>query len=203
MKLRIWTFVFVFAMSAAAQKRPLTHQDYDSWRSIQNPHLSADGVYLGYALFPQEGDGEFVVRNLKTGKEWRESIGARPPAPPPNRATLNPEDPPPPPPGVTVAFSRDGRTVVFSTFPPKADVDKAHKEKKKPEDMAKNGMVILDLASGKAQRVERVRSFQVPEAGDGLVAYLHLRESESASKTRQEFGGDLVLKRLSDGNERI
>ena len=78
MKLATWTSIIVFSLSLSAQKRPLTHQDYDSWRSIQNPHLSADGVYLGYALFPQEGDGEFVVRNLKTGKEWRESIGARP-----------------------------------------------------------------------------------------------------------------------------
>src|SRR5262245_55806423 len=58
MKLRTWALVIVFSLGAAAQKRPLTHEDYDSWRSIQNPHLSADGIYLGYALFPQEGDGE-------------------------------------------------------------------------------------------------------------------------------------------------
>src|SRR5260370_12430315 len=209
MKPRIWTLVFVLTLSAAAHKRALTHQDYDSWRSIQNPHLSADGVYLGYALFPQEGDGEFVARNLKTGKEWREPIGARPPAPPPNRATLNPEEAPPPPPGITVAFSRDGRTVVFSTFPAKADVEKAHKEKKKPEEMPTNGVAILDLANGKAFRADRVRSFQVTEDGDGWVAYLKFREDDPAAKPpagegrRAEYGGDLVLRRLTDGNERV
>jgi len=179
MQLRTLALAAIFTFSAFAQKRPLTHQDYDSWRSIQSTHLSADGVYLGYALFPQEGDGEFVLRNLKTGKEWRESIGARPPAAPPNRATQNPDDPPPPPPTIIVAFSKDSRTVVFSTFPPKAEIDKAHKEKKKPEEMPKNGMVIMDIASGKADRVARVKSFQVTEDGDGFVAYLKVREDET------------------------
>jgi hypothetical protein len=131
MELRTLALAAIFTFSAFAQKRPLTHQDYDSWRSIQSTHLSADGAYLGYALFPQEGDGEFVLRNLKTGKEWRESIGARPPAAPANRALQNPDDPPPPPPSIIVAFSKDSRTVVFSTFPPKTEIDKAHKEKKR------------------------------------------------------------------------
>ena len=74
-------------------------------------------------------------------------------APPISRRSLAP---PPPPPSITVAFSRDSRTVVFSTFPTKAEVDKAHKEKKKPEEMPKNGLVILDIASGKADRIARV-----------------------------------------------
>src|SRR5258707_12912987 len=119
MHLRTLAFAAIFTFSVFAQKRPLTHQDYDSWRSIQSTHLSADGAYLGYALFPQDGDGEFVLRNLKTGKEWREPVGARPPAPPPNRASLNPEEPPPQRPSITVAFSKDSRVVGFSTFPPK------------------------------------------------------------------------------------
>jgi dipeptidyl aminopeptidase/acylaminoacyl peptidase len=207
MQLRTLAFAALFTCSALAQKRPITHQDYDSWRSIQSTHLSADGAYLGYALFPQEGDGEFVLRNLKTGKEWRESIGARPPAAPPNRATQNPDDPPPPPPSIIVGFSNDNRTVVFSTFPPKAEIDKAHKEKKKPEEMPKNGMVIMDIVSGKADRIARVKSFQVPDDGDGVVAYLKLRDDDSAKpapqeRRRVEYGGDLVLRKLSDGSER-
>jgi hypothetical protein len=87
MHLRSLALTAILTFSALAQKRPLTHQDYDSWRSIQSTHLSADGAYLAYALFPQEGDGEFVLRNLKTGKELRESIGARPAPPAVNRAS--------------------------------------------------------------------------------------------------------------------
>ena len=43
----------------------------------------------------------------------------------PDTAAVPEEGPPPPPRGVTVAFSSDSRTVVFSTFPSKAETDKA------------------------------------------------------------------------------
>src|SRR5207244_248390 len=41
-----------------ATKRALTHNDYDSWKSIQSQKLSRDGKFLVYALTPQDGDGE-------------------------------------------------------------------------------------------------------------------------------------------------
>ncbi|HEX8183102.1 MAG TPA: hypothetical protein VF747_00075, partial [Blastocatellia bacterium] len=44
----------IFAQQPA-QKRPLTHADYDSWRSIQGQTLSNDGKFLAYALVPQDG----------------------------------------------------------------------------------------------------------------------------------------------------
>jgi hypothetical protein len=56
---------------AAPAKRPITHDVYDAWQSIQGTKLSADGVWLAYALTPQDGDGELVVRNLKTNAEIR------------------------------------------------------------------------------------------------------------------------------------
>jgi len=65
-------------VSFAQGKRPLNHGDYDGWRSIVGQRLSNDGKFLVYGLFPQEGDGEVVVRNLVTGKEQREPAGVRP-----------------------------------------------------------------------------------------------------------------------------
>ena len=59
-------------VSLAQGKRPLNHGDYDGWRSIVGQRLSNDGKFLVYGLFPQEGDGEVVIRNLVTGKEQRE-----------------------------------------------------------------------------------------------------------------------------------
>ncbi|HET9785635.1 MAG TPA: hypothetical protein VFP47_00790, partial [Pyrinomonadaceae bacterium] len=56
---------------AQQTKRPLTHSDYDSWRTIQTPQLSRDGKFVAYAFLPQDGDGEIVVRNVASGNEWR------------------------------------------------------------------------------------------------------------------------------------
>ena len=217
---------------AQTVKRPLNHHDYDGWRSIAGQRLSADGRFLAYSVFPQEGDGEVVIRNLVTGKDQHEAVGTRPLAEP---AAVPEEGPPPPPRSVTLAFSADSRTLVFSTFPAKAETDKARKEKKTLSQMPKEGMVIVDLASGKATRIERVRSFQLPEKAAGFLAYLREGPDAPAAANqpakpeggdseadqqggrggrgggagggagrgpRPEFGSDLVIRNLADSTER-
>ena len=155
----------------SAAKRPLTHRDYDSWRAIQSQALSRDGKYLAYALFPQEGDGQLVVRNLATGKELHENAGT----PPPPRENADPEGPPPdltPGAGMRIIFTHDSRFAIAVAFPPKTETEKATKERKRPEEMPHNGMLIVDLAGMSASRVPEVTSFQVPEAGESFLAYL-------------------------------
>src|SRR5512142_1055496 len=108
--------LLVCACCALAQnKRPITHKDYDGWQNIQNQALSPDGKFVAYGLFPQEGDGVGVVRNLQTGAEWREAAGAKPEPPKPNFAAT--EDEPPRMPRIIIAFTPDNKWVVFSTFP--------------------------------------------------------------------------------------
>jgi dipeptidyl aminopeptidase/acylaminoacyl peptidase len=154
-------------------KRPLTHKDYDSWRSIQGAQISRDGKFIAYAYMPQDGDGEIVVRNVGSAVEWRAPRGYRPPVPPPDD------------PGTNIAefqasqvrllrpvFTADSRFVVFGTEPTKVELNKAKKDKKKPEEMPKNGMGIIDLATGTVTKIERIKSFQVPEDGSGFIAYL-------------------------------
>src|SRR5207237_9414083 len=69
-------------------------------------------------------------------------------------------------------FAADNRFVVFSIEPTKAEVTKAKKEKKKPEDMPKSSLGIMDLSNGQVVRIEKVKNFQVPEDGSGFIAYL-------------------------------
>jgi dipeptidyl aminopeptidase/acylaminoacyl peptidase len=198
------TFLALVSTSTG-QKRPLTHSDYDGWRHISNQHLSNDGKFLAYALFPQEGDGQLIVRNLITGKEFREGIGQLPPPPPPDPEAN--EEAPPRQRGIELSFTKNGTTLVFSTFPTKAEVDQAKKDKKKAPDLPKNGLRIMNLATGEVARVDRVKSFQVPTKGDGVVAYL--KEPASAPTTpaptggrRREYGTDLILRTLATGAER-
>jgi hypothetical protein len=143
----------------------LNHRDYDSWRVIQSQVLSRDGKFLAYALFPEEGDGQLVVRNLATGKEVRENAGA----PPPVRENADPEGPPPdqsPGARTRIVFSHDNRYVAAGAFPSQAETDKAVKERKRPDEMPKNSMLIVDLAAMSVSRVPDVSSFQIPEAGE-------------------------------------
>src|SRR3982751_2245581 len=77
------------AQQIAPAKRSLTHQDYDSWRSITAQQISRDGKFVAYAFVPQDGDGDIVVRNIATGVEWKAPRGYRPPVPPPDESIPN------------------------------------------------------------------------------------------------------------------
>ena len=195
-------------------KRPLRHTDYDSWKSINAQVLSRDGKFLAYGLFPEDGDGELVIRDLTTGSEIRKPAGAIPTAPEAEN-TENP-DAPPPVRSIRIAFSADGKTVVASTFP-------AKKEKK-----GKNGLLIVNVSSGQETRVADVASMQVPEAGS-WVAYLKGPKAPAATPAadapnpaddeqdqrgnragaaaagaggRPQFGSDLILRSLDTGAEK-
>src|SRR5205807_7220293 len=68
-------------------------------------------------------------------------------------------------------FTSDARFAVVQTYPTKAQTDQAKKEKKRPEEMPKNGLVLLDTSSGAATRVENAGVFQLPEEVAGWIAY--------------------------------
>ena len=169
------SFAYSFGQQPAATKRPLRHQDYDSWHSIQAPQISRDGKFVAYAFMAQDGDSEIVARNIATGAEWRAPRGYHPPVPPPDdpganigefqatQARL-----------VRPVFTADNRFVAFSAEPAKADVARAKKAGSSPtvREGLKNALGIIDLSSGQVTRVERVKSFQVPEDGSGFIAYL-------------------------------
>lgn len=175
-----------FAQQNAPQKKPITHDVYDSWKSIQGTKLSADGVWLAYALTPQDGDGELVVRNLKTNAEIHAARGRDP------------------------IITSDNRFVVFAVAPYKKDVDQARKAKKKADEMPKNGVGLVDLAKGTATTLaEHVRSFRVPDETPQVIVYLIAPTVASsdggspASKTREKkaVGTDLIVRDLNNGTQ--
>src|SRR5262249_4918574 len=147
---------------AQAGKRALTHADYDSWRTIQGQQLSRDGKFLVYFLVPQDGDAEFVARNLGTGKEWRFNAGSRPtPAGDAEGAPAAGTTPAPAAPtaprggrpgggfgGARAQISADGRFVAFLFQPTKKETADARAARKKLEEMPRGGVGLMDLSTG-------------------------------------------------------
>jgi dipeptidyl aminopeptidase/acylaminoacyl peptidase len=215
--LSLLTLLAVSVSVTSAQKRAITAKDFDSWRTLNGQVLSHDGHYVAYGIFPLEGDGEVVIRDLFTGKELHQSAGELPPPPP--------DDPnaegPPPPRNIQLSFTNDSKTLVFLAYPKRAAVEKAKTDKRNP---AHEELVVVDLTSYKAARTLDIKSFQLPKKADGFVAYLKYpapppvardarpSESEGApeaakpaptpSRETSEFGSQLTLLKLADQTTR-
>lgn len=211
----------VCVLGASAQKRPITANDFDTWKSINGQALSNDGHYLAYGLFPQEGDGEVVVRDLKTGHEWRANAGQLPPPPVEDPGA----DTPPAPRSIRLSFSANSKTLAFLAYASHDAVEKAKKDKKST---AHEELVIFDLATGNAMRVADVKTLQMPAKGDGYLAYQKYGVAPTAATSAEteatdemedqarsgrgaaagsgsnnaEFGSAMVLRSLSAGTER-
>jgi dipeptidyl aminopeptidase/acylaminoacyl peptidase len=155
---------------APAAKRPLSLNDFDSWRSLASPTLSRDGHWLAYSFMPQDGDGEVIIRQLATGREQRIPVGALPP-PPLQPDEANP-DAAPTPRTIRIVFTADSQHLVASTYPTKAETAAAKKAKKKPDEMPKGGLVHVNLATGAVVTVASVKNFQVPAKATAWLAYL-------------------------------
>ena len=145
------------AHPSSTTKKIITHDVYANWRSIAGTVLSRDGRWAAYALVAQEADGEMVVRRLADGQEWRSARG------------------------ITPAFSADGQFLAFAIRPSQADLDQAKKAKKKPDELPKNGLGIMNLANGQVEVIERVKRFAWPEEGGHYLAVLLEAKDEKKS----------------------
>lgn len=140
-------------------KVALTHDAYDTWRSIRGVTLSDDGVWLLHAEVAQDADSELVIRNLASGAEHRHELGYLTA----ESSFVS---------RIEAGFAPDGRHVVFLVAPDKATVEAAEEEELKGDDAPKKSLAILDLASGEVDTIPRVKSYRMPEEGGNWVAYL-------------------------------
>ena len=50
-------FLALIPLLVFGQKKPLTHADYDGWKSLRSPSITDNGEWIKYDINPQEGDG--------------------------------------------------------------------------------------------------------------------------------------------------
>lgn len=213
------------AQQQSGKKRPLTHADYDAWRSISAQRISPDGKYVAYGSFPQVGDGDVIIHDVAAGADLlREPAGARPaPAAPDPEAGENAA---PPQRTTTIQFTADSRYCIFTTFPSKAATDAARRARKPAAEMPKGGLVIVNLATRQVTRIADVKGFELAEDDSTFVAYhkeapavatdaakpaeeddgedqrAGARPAAAASARGAATGSPLILRNLKDATER-
>ncbi len=131
----------------AQNKKPLDHAVYDGWKSIGERMISNDGKYIVYAVNPQEGDGELVVQGPSVNYK---KIIAR---------------------GYNAVITEDSRYLVFKIKPIFQETRQARIKKKKPDEMVKDSIGILELGKEDIIKIARVKGYKTAEKGFGWVAY--------------------------------
>ncbi len=158
----------------SAQKIALDHSVYDQWESIRESIWQPQGKFICYNISPQEGDAVLIVKNINSKSEIAIPRGAQP------------------------VFTEDGNYLIAKIKPRFSETRKAKIDKKKPDEMPKDSLVIVTLASGSINIIPTVKSFQVPEFGNGLIAYL-----KEAKGDFNKEGAQLYFRDLSTGQERV
>jgi dipeptidyl aminopeptidase/acylaminoacyl peptidase len=152
-------FTCIFSISVNAQKKVIDHSVYDGWESVGERSISNNGKFVVYAINPQEGDGTLVVQS--TDNSYKKII----------------------PRGYSANFSEDNRFVIFKIRPFFKDVREARIRKKTPPEMPKDSLGILELGKDSIFKAPSVRSYKIPEDGNGVwVAFLYEKNSSPLSK---------------------
>ncbi|MBL0146601.1 MAG: S9 family peptidase [Chitinophagaceae bacterium] len=138
----------LLAINAFAQnKKPLTHDVYDGWRSIGERTISNDGNYIVYAINPQEGDGELVIQSPDA--KYKKIIAR----------------------GYNAIITEDSRYAVFKIKPVFQETRQAKIKKKKADEMAKDTLAIVELGKDSVIKIARLKTFKTPEKAAGWLAY--------------------------------
>ncbi len=159
---RIGIFLFALSISCVlfAQKKPLDHSVYDNWQHIGERMISNDGKWVVYTIDPQEGDNELIIQS--SDAKYKKSI----------------------PRGYTALITEDSRYVVFKIKPFYKDTREAKIKKKKPEDMPKDSIAVIELGKEEVWKREAVKTYKTPQKTAGWVAYQLEKKIEPAGKPK-------------------
>ncbi|MGI9137813.1 MAG: hypothetical protein ACR2IM_02115, partial [Sediminibacterium sp.] len=158
----------------SAQKIALDHTVYDQWESIRETIWQSQGQFICYSISPQEGDAVLIVKNITNNAEIFIPRGAQP------------------------VFTEDGNYLIAKIKPGFNENRKAKIDKKKPDEMPKDSLVIVSLATGNISKIPAVKSFQVPEFGNGLIAYV-----KDVKGDMNKDGAPLIFRELNTGKESV
>ena len=150
-KIMLLVFALAVTTGAFAAKPPLDHSVYDGWKSVSGLAVQNDGEWARWTVAPQEGDVVLHLYNVKTGKTYDIDRASQ------------------------AKISEDGTKVVFKIAPKFQETRKARIDKKKPNEMPKDSLGILDLATGHIEKYPLLKAFK---SGDKLGDFVAFQEAE-------------------------
>ncbi len=167
------------AIPYAAAKKALGHDDFDNWKLVSNHLLTRDGSWGAYSVNPQEGDGILTFYNSKSNKKIEIARGYKP------------------------AFTADGRWAVAQIKPFFADTRKAKIDKKKDFDLPQDSLAIVNLATGKVEKIPSVISYKLGKEGGDWLAYQSCDTTLISPKGLKDkkVGRPLIVRHLPSGNQ--
>ena len=161
---KIFLFLFIcftISISALAQnskKIPLSHNVYDSWKSVNHPNISNNGKWVSFEVNPQKGNGVLYLRNLESNK-----IDSFPRA-------------------YDAVFSGNSNFIVFKIKAPEDSIRKAKIAKKKDDDLPKDSIGICSFLNDSIKKYASLKLFKIPTENSDWVAFLLEKQVEKPSK---------------------
>ncbi|HYM94512.1 MAG TPA: S9 family peptidase, partial [Chitinophagaceae bacterium] len=174
--LQLSLLIFLFSFS---QKKPLDHSVNDSWQSIGERMISNNGKWVVYTICPQIGDTTLVIESsdAKYKREIEHSKNA--------------------------VITEDSRFLIFKIRPWYKDLREAWIKKKKPDEMPKDSLGIVELGKDDVWKLANVKSYKTPEKAAGWVAYQMEKEKNVSKENENIAGSDLILRQTINGKEKI
>lgn len=180
MKKLIFLLAITLSLSLQA-KKPLGHDDFDSWRSVRVHSLSNDGNWVAFSEIPQEGDAFLHVRNMHTGREVIIERGSQP------------------------VFMPGSGWLIAKIIPHYADTRQAKIDKKKDFDMPQDSLAIINLKTLQVEKIPQVISFRTPKEGGTWFAYTSCDTTLISPKALKDkkAGKPMILRDLASGVKRM
>lgn len=177
LRLTLASFLVFFTCTIFAQKKPLDHTVYDGWQHIGEQMISNDGKWVVYIIEPQQGDNELVIES--SDAQYKMMV----------------------PRGYNAVITEDSRYAIFKIKPFFAVTREAKIKKKRPDDMPKDSLAIVELGRQEVWKTERVKGYKTPGKSYGWVAY-HL-EKKIMPPSKGKPAEAIIAKRLADSLNHI
>lgn len=163
-------------------KKVLDHDDFLTWKTLQQPQVSARGDYVLYRLVPGEGDGALCINAVNY-----------------NTTAILPR--------VSKAdFDYEGGFAFGLITPPRDTLRKLERQKVDKKKWPCDTLFIRHLGSGTMTKIPNVSGYTIPVRQGDWLAY-QLRQEALQGDTlmaRRKAGKDLfhlIIRKLSSGAE--